>query len=159
VLVFVTGCGADAGPTRADCADFLDHARGLGRLLSVDDDQFAARCPAIVTRKQVRCGLAADDVEAFDRCLDVDKMLDRMDRVGMETLVGKRPQDRVMTELARIRDDACACKDKPCADQVEQDFDAWSKRYANIKGSPAEAEQATKLMSDMSDCIVKAQQE
>jgi hypothetical protein len=147
VLVFVTACGADAGPTRADCADFLDHARDLGRLASMDDEEFVARCPAIVTRKQVRCGLAADDVEAFDRCLDV------------ETLVGKTPQDRAMSELARLHDDACACKTAACAVQVERDFDAWVKRNTDLKGSERQAKHASKLTSELSDCIVKAEQE
>jgi hypothetical protein len=60
-----------------------------------------------------------------------------------------------LKELASMKDAACACTTFDCASKVEASFTEWSKRNAATKGSPSQAERASKLIGDISDCILK----
>jgi hypothetical protein len=63
-----------------------------------------------------------------------------------------------LKQLDAMEASACACTDSACATAVEKQFEDWSKKNADAKGTRAEAEQAGKTISAISDCLMKAQQ-
>lgn len=65
--------------------------------------------------------------------------------------------DEALKDLDQMKTDACACKTADCATKIEAKFEDWSKKNADTKGTSSQAEKAGKLISDISDCLMKAQ--
>ncbi|HEY6034856.1 MAG TPA: hypothetical protein VIV58_11365 [Kofleriaceae bacterium] len=66
---------------------------------------------------------------------------------------GKGGLDGKLDELAKIKDEACACKDKACADAAHDKYVAWKK--GNSKDDKPSDEQMKKfetLRTELNDC-------
>jgi hypothetical protein len=63
-------------------------------------------------------------------------------------------------KLGEFADDMCACKDRACADTVSQDMTRWStelsKDHEDLKPTPEEMEEATRVSERLSKCMVAA---
>jgi hypothetical protein len=66
-------------------------------------------------------------------------------------------EDPRVTKLREFRDRACACKDKPCVDAVQQDIIAYaSSDKSTAKPSKADEKAADEIMKKFEDCVVAA---
>ena len=68
-----------------------------------------------------------------------------------------KPEDPRIAKLRELRDRACACKDKRCADAAQQDATAFA--YADKTegtSSDADAKAADDILRAFTDCIVAA---
>jgi hypothetical protein len=66
---------------------------------------------------------------------------------------GKGGLDGKLDELAKIKDEVCACKDKACADAAHDKYVAWKK--GNSKDDKPSEEQMKKfesLRSELNEC-------
>lgn len=66
---------------------------------------------------------------------------------------GKGGLDGKLDELAKIKDEVCACKDKACADAAHDKYIAWKK--GNSKDDKPSEEQMKKfetLRTELNDC-------
>jgi hypothetical protein len=66
---------------------------------------------------------------------------------------GKGGLDGKLDELGKIRDAACACKDKACADEQHEKYIAWKK--GNSKDDKPSDDQMKKfeaIRKEMNDC-------
>ena len=68
-----------------------------------------------------------------------------------------KPEDPRIAKLREFRDRACACKDKPCVDAVQQDLIGWASSD-KTKGKPSEADAkaADEIMSQFEKCVEAA---
>lgn len=78
--------------------------------------------------------------------------------LSLEAAAPKTSADgsRVVAEFSDITDKMCDCRDKPCAEGVNQEFEDWLKRNEKAKGSKAEQEQAKKLAERYTKCMMAA---
>lgn len=60
--------------------------------------------------------------------------------------------DDAITELGKLHDAMCACKDEACAENVSKDFQGWMENHQDTKGTPEQADKAGKLVGDMQKC-------
>jgi len=66
---------------------------------------------------------------------------------------GKGGLDGKLDELSKIKDEACACKDKACADAAHDKYVAWKK--GNSKDDKPSDDQMKKfeaLRTELNDC-------
>lgn len=66
---------------------------------------------------------------------------------------GKGGLDGKLDELAKIKDEVCACKDKACADAAHEKYIAWKK--GNSKDDKPSDDQMKKfetLRTELNDC-------
>jgi len=66
---------------------------------------------------------------------------------------GKGGLDGKLDELAKIKDEVCACKDKACADAAHEKYVAWKK--GNSKDDKPSEDQMKKfetLRTELNDC-------
>lgn len=67
-------------------------------------------------------------------------------------------EDPEVAKLRGFKEQACACKDKPCVDAVQQDLIAWSYKDQGRDTPPsdADAKSADELMKAFEQCVVAA---
>lgn len=177
-LVLLSACGGGEDRARGrDCEAVLAHLVVLekGELdqpmckyhPSCDGeraDRYDRTCPKVLTRKQASCYLRATNVDDADDCLDRDSFDDAI-RTGRRSKRGGGGDDpwtgsgskTMLGQMEDLRDDACACKDKACADAVQKDFEEWARRNASATTStdPAITERITKLAMEFTECTIK----
>ena len=65
-----------------------------------------------------------------------------------------------IAKLGEFADDMCACADRTCADQVQQDMTRWTQGMAQdhdeLKPTAEEMEEATRVTERLSRCMVTA---
>ena len=66
------------------------------------------------------------------------------------------PQSTIVAEFAAISERMCQCKNRACAEQVNQEFEDWLKRNENAKGSQGEQEKAKKIAEEYTKCMMSA---
>ena len=72
---------------------------------------------------------------------------------GLGVGCGKGGLDGKLDELSKIKDEACACKDKACADAAHDKYVAWKK--GNSKDDKPSDDQMKKfeaLRTELNDC-------
>jgi hypothetical protein len=125
----------------------------------------AQTCPAgprAITLDELSEMHKRNDACAEDpRCLD-EVSADYADAVvSVKTLndLARRPNpatSKALKELRELETASCACRDAACANHVQEAFEEWAKRYADTKGSQAEADQAGAIAERISECMMKA---
>lgn len=66
---------------------------------------------------------------------------------------GKGGLDGKLDELAKIKDEVCACKDKACADAAHDKYIAWKKGNSkDDKPSEAQMKKFETLRTELNDC-------
>ncbi len=63
------------------------------------------------------------------------------------------PEHPTVIKLRKFRDRACACKDKPCADTVEDDFVMWTNTDREPAPTGADATAADAIRRQFDKCI------
>src|SRR5262249_28190096 len=135
-------------------------------------DDLAAKGSAIVgqhcksdgwSQALIDCGATSKDAKADCDKLITDDQRKKLDPDMSAAMAGAMAasgsgsgSSDPLAELATIKDHACACKDADCANKVQEEFEAWAKTYADVKGSADEADRAGKLAESISECMVSA---
>ncbi len=65
------------------------------------------------------------------------------------------PATGLVDDMRALRDQACACKDVACADQVQQGLTELANKHRDTKGSDAETEEVTSLAVTLTECLTK----
>jgi hypothetical protein len=130
-------------------------------------DRFARSCTKVLTRDQADCYLVATTLDEADDCLRRDMFDDslRTGRRAGSKASGKGGDDpwfgggggSPLSQLRRMRDDACACKDATCANEVQQRFTDWAAGPGStLSGTAKPDEEVMELAMEASECMVKA---
>ncbi|MEO6775917.1 MAG: hypothetical protein ABI467_23350 [Kofleriaceae bacterium] len=76
--------------------------------------------------------------------------------VGAGAGCGKSGLDGKLDELAKIKDETCACKDKACADAAHDKYIAWKKGNSKEdKPNDTQMKKFQSLRTEISDCRSK----
>ncbi len=128
-------------------------------------DRYVRACTDVLTRAQADCYLRATTLDDADDCLRRD-MFDDAIRTGQRA--GSKSSGRgrsggddpwfggggsPTSQMRRIRDAACACKDKDCSDAVQRRMEDWGRD--NASANPAPDDEVMKLAMEASECMVK----
>ncbi len=66
---------------------------------------------------------------------------------------GKGGLDGKLDELAKIKDEACACKDKACADAAHDKYIAWKKGNSkDDKPNDSQMKRFSELRTQLNEC-------
>jgi hypothetical protein len=133
----------------------------------------------------VKCGAAAKDEAAFEKCgdlpEDLEKKLDTRMKPIMAEMMGMKPDDmggdkpepvtpdptakptepaaggaaKFIADYAAIKDKLCACADKACADAAKAEADAHEKSGKDIKPTPEEEAAFEKIENEVNECAGK----
>ncbi|MBL8620583.1 MAG: hypothetical protein JNK64_04740 [Myxococcales bacterium] len=60
---------------------------------------------------------------------------------------------QAIVEMAALRDQMCACKDRACADQVAETFAAMGEKYKDTKATETQIKEATKIAEAYGTCM------
>jgi len=76
--------------------------------------------------------------------------------LALATGCGKGGIDGKLDELSKMKDEACACKDKACADAAHEKFTTWNKgmksEHKDDKPSDAQMKKYEELRTAMREC-------
>ncbi len=76
---------------------------------------------------------------------------------GVKAATPKRTDAaQAIVEMATLRDQMCACKDKACADHVAETFAAMGEKYKDTKASEAQIKQASQIAEAYATCMMAA---
>ena len=141
LVIVLVACHHDPGPGPvAPCAE-------SPRVYSYEELDAYLRRRADCVDEACHAALRADAAGVLVSVRDVKRLF-----AGGAT----RGSDAPIEELRVLKQHACACTNADCANAVQQDFEAWAMKYADTKGSQAQAEAAHKLAEEISECMVKA---
>jgi hypothetical protein len=76
-------------------------------------------------------------------------------RPAHEGASGAACASSALGELETIKRDACACRDKACAERVQVDFDTFLERHKDTHGDQTQVEKVGRLAGEMSECLAK----
>ncbi len=117
------------------CADGVAEAREAWLVASYGD--------VTLSTEQRGAGDAAG--AAFDACV-AKAATPKADPGAVEAIA----------EMAVLRDQMCACKDKACADRVTEDFAALGEKHKNTKATEAQIREAGKIAEEYGKCMMAA---
>lgn len=105
-------------------------------------------------------GCAAEVVRERDKLREPSGHASDADRAALEPIKARfeecQPDSQLVSEFTAIKDEMCACKDKACAEGVNQKFEVWLKRNESSKGGRAEQEKAKAIAEDYTRCMMSA---
>lgn len=175
-LVALVACSSEGGRVRKrECEAVLAHLTALERgetdqpmckyhadCAGDEAAKFERNCTRVLTAAQADCYLLSTSLDDADDCLRRDVFDDELRTGHRAGGKGKTssPDDpwsgsndhSPLGEMRRIKDQACACKDKACADAVQERFMAWARDNASTSND----DQLSKLAMEASECMVKA---
>jgi len=186
LALLVPACAVErAGPSRQDCEAVLAHLVVLeSATIPVmcrfhagcggdEEDLFLQRCPAVLSRRELGCYQRATSIDAADACLARDALAARIDTGVVEArdhgddaegwhddawAWNRSPEEQALAGLRDLRDDACRCHDRACAERVEQRFMTLVEHWESRHGKPSESleREGERIYSLYSDCLEAA---
>jgi hypothetical protein len=186
LAVVLAGCADDrAGTSRRDCEAVLAHLVVLeGDSTPIlcrfhpdcggdEEDKFLDRCPSVLSRRELGCYQRATTIGAADSCLDRVELAARIDTGVVEESERsygggggfqdglswhRSPEEEALASFRRLRDDACDCRDRACAERVEEKFRRLLTRFEADHGKPSEdlEREGERIYRQYSNCLEAA---
>jgi hypothetical protein len=159
-------------PENSAAVDCTSTAAVITRVLAAEHKQpepaavktdVAKRCTDDKWTAEARtCLLGANTGQALHDCGYKTLTQEQQDKLDKTTAVlTSLNVERVLDEMAKFKDQLCACKDAPCAQKVSDDMTKWSVELTQKEKDPpqlseAQQKRAAGLGTEMGNCMQTA---
>lgn len=108
--------------------------------------------PASRTAGPEQCGAGTSWVASAGRCVAAEAA----PKSPAKATFAQAGQGDPIAEFEALSKEMCACKDRDCAERVNQKFEKWIEEHEDASGTPEDQQRAENIAKDYTNCMMTA---